>query len=1084
MMKRIVATLFFLSLVLGAIALVIPGFIDWSKHKEGILSQLEPYIDRKIEVGGAVKFRLLPSPQVMLQNVTIANPKGAKSEHLVRLRQLEARMKLGPLLEGRFEVETINFAEPQLYLENLPDGTNNWTGVFRQQEGGITRKADAIKLNSISMTGGTLHYLNQNTGLEWKAEALNLSITANTLFGPYSAAGDMVFNGHSVGVEIKTEKYAPGTPVPLNISFTPKRELPQVKLNGVADLSTGFDLQTEIEISEGSLANLFDEKFLGDIEFLKENTELTGMLNLKGGEATIENISGKFGEKGELSGTLSASFSPGAKPEVTAELTGKNLKVSTKPVFLDVPQGFRAHMKLTGYGIHWQGSYLPTVSLNADSSANEWTIRGLRLENLPGKGLVKLSGVVTPKNRYSAFSIHATADDASKMLSAALLPENNILKALEKSGLLKAVDISGSLDLKPDKISLFGIEGKLGGETAVSGVLNIARDKASFDAHLNFGKADLAKPLSDEYADLMAQVMKSDALLNITVKDFSKGDVAGADFVFKGKVAGGALQIEKLAGRLGPSGSFDVTGKLASVNPLGGMDLQYTLNAGQLGYLSALGLELPPPLWGSNTATLTGKVTGDAQKYDFTVTGKAEAAEVSLTGTATKGNESAYSYQTDVSMKNATWAQIGLPIDKLVAKGAAFDLSAKLSGLRGHYTLSDIKAGGVTGSLSRRDDGYSGTLEADATDFDAWVRNDWKLDDKIDIAFKAKKLLWRETEISNAEFQLEGAPSELKVSRLRGDLWGGSVTAEISSKKLEKGWNGKMKGAIAGAGLQQFAELMDMKGISVGKGDVSFDMTDDDAKMATDWFHGMEGKVEFKLDKLTVERFSPGAVAGLLTNLRGSAPDNAGLQVTRALQSQAATFENVSAAFSLGKGQAVFEGIKLSNADAEVTLRGDYTLGPEKYSVKADVKLKDPAGVPALAVNSSGETEKPATVYTVDAADIVQWLRRQAAPPEPSQPVLELPPSMQLPQETRPEQDPPATSAPVSQEPLEAPHTVIIGGEEPEQTQDPAEESGGDILDVIKRLDDLPEEEQPPVPLQQLSEPEEEIFPEEHEGGY
>lgn len=1082
MMKRIVATLFFLGLVLCGLALVLPGFIDWSRHKEQLLAQLEPYIQRRIEVGGAVSFRLLPNPQIMLQDVTLANPAGAKSPHFVKLRQLEARMKLGPLLRGRFEVENINLAGPEVNLEVLPDGANNWSGIFREAPGDISRTAQATRLNQVSMTDGTLHYINQATGVEAKIENLDLTVGADTLFGPYRAAGSMVYNGAAAGIEIRTERYESGAPVPVNIAFLPKSGMPQVRMSGVADLSSGLGLQGEINVTGGTVASLFQNGLLNGIEFLNEDVELTAMLKLEGGEAKLEDIRAKAGKKGKFSGNVTVAFAQGQKPDVLAELSGKNLKVTTNPVFLDLPESFTARLKLQGYGIHWSGAYLPAVSLSADAGRDDWAIKDLRIDSLPGKASVKLAGVITPKNKYSAFSMQLQTSDLQKTLGAALLPETSILKALEKSGIVRKLDLSCSLDLTPEKISLFGIDAKINGETKASGVLNIARGgkKPGFDAHINFDKGDAAAVFSDGWSGFMAQVMKSGALLDITVGDFTKGDVAASDLVFKGKVADGSLQVEKLAGTIG-SGSFEASGKIGSLNPLAGMDMTYALKAGQLGNLGAFGIEIPPPLWGSHAAGLAGKIQGDAKQFSFTASGKAQAADIILEGTATQGNQGTYVYQTAVSMKKTTWAQLGLPIDSLVAKGGPFDFSAKLSGTRGSYQLAEIKAGSATGALSRSDSGYSGALAVRDIDFDAWTGNGWKVTDALDLKLRGKKMVWRSNDIANPELQLEAGPGRVRASGIRGEIWGGGIAADVSAEKIARGWKGAMKGSITGADLQRLAGLMELKGFNIGVGDLVFDMTDDDGKTEKDWFHGMEGDLSLKADKLTVRKFSPGAVIGLLSETSGSLPAGLAAQVTKAMRAQSSTYAGVEGEFRFGEGKIVIGKLKLANPDASVAVTGSYSLGPETFSIKADVQLKEPAGAPQFGLSRSGKMED-APGYLVDVTPLETWLagqvRKVEEPPPPAEELpLQNPPEEPAPAPSLPEEPPlgvfqddggtpPVRTAPVEVESLDAPPSAAPGEEPVPAEIQPLQEEDDGIGGVLRRLRELPEEPAEKEPLE------------------
>ena len=997
MMKKVVAYLFFLSLFLGAVALVAPSFIDWSKHKDKIVSQLEPYIACKIDVGGKVSFRILPNPQIVLEDVTLANIEGAKAPQLMRLKQLEARMKLGPLLQGRYEIETINLDAPELNFETLPDGTTNWSGVFA--EGGSEGpNAEAVRLSQVSMTGGTLYYLDHATGTEWHVDNLNLATSADTLAGPYRIKGDMRYKNTVVGIEAGTGKYERGVPVPLNIAFTPAENLPQVKFNGVADFAQGLGLQGEVSIAQGTLGSLFDSEFLTGLSFMAEPADITAMLNLKSGEAVLTDIKGKIGKKGDVKGSVAIAFVPGKKPDVTADLDTSDLKVTGKPGFIDVPTGFTPHLKVKARSVTFNGVWLPGITAAIGGTDKDWTIKELRID-LPGKSKVKMAGVVTPKTKYAAYSIQVNTDDAQKMLGGNLFSDANILKSLGASGLVKKLELAGSLDIKGDDISLFDINGKINGTTAVSGVLNIKRGEKppAFDAILNLDKADVTAVLSDEYAGFMEKVMKSDAVLTIHVKDFTKGNLAGSDFVFKGKVADNVLAIESMSGSFSNDGNFTASGKVASLNPLSGMDIDYSVKVSQLGGLSGYGIEIPPPLWGSNSAALKGHVKGDAVAFTFTADGVSQGGDVSLSGSATAGNQGTYAYQNNVEMKNATWAQIGLPVDRLFSEEKPFSFSAKLNGTRSTYQFDGIQANDVTGTLGRRDGKYVGDLTAPEINFDRWVWEDWKLADPIELKFKAKKLVWRSNDVLNAELLLTAAPDEIKVSEMKGELWGGAVNAETTATRKNGSWQGTLKGGITNADLQQFTDLMEMKGFTLGQGDMTLDLAEDSKAQDKNWFHGIDGDIGIKVASLKIHDFSPRAAGRFINDTKGSRAENLAADFTKSLRSEDTTYRNVDAALKIGNAQITIEKLRLQDADAVITVGGAFDMQPETFHAKADIQLKGIAGFPSFAVNRSGPMGKAAD-YSVGIKPVEIWLMNNAAP-EPAVVVPEAAADVNVPEQ-------------------------------------------------------------------------------------
>lgn len=200
-MKRIVATLFFLGMILGMLSLVLPGFINWNKHKDFIVSRLQPYITRQIDVKGDIHFQILPDPVLSMGDVVISGAK-EEADDFIHLKALEAKISFEPLLQGKVIVENINLVEPDIVLSVDGAGRANWSGVlsdkFTQKEtedsANIGGFASSVALNQISLTHGKVTFFHEVTGARASAENLNLVIAAPSLLGPYLVKGDMEYS--------------------------------------------------------------------------------------------------------------------------------------------------------------------------------------------------------------------------------------------------------------------------------------------------------------------------------------------------------------------------------------------------------------------------------------------------------------------------------------------------------------------------------------------------------------------------------------------------------------------------------------------------------------------------------------------------------------------------------------------------------------------------------------------------------------------------------------------------------------------------------------------------------------------------
>ncbi|MEZ0225054.1 MAG: AsmA family protein [Alphaproteobacteria bacterium] len=1058
MMKRIVATLFFLSLILVAVALVAPGFIDWSQHKDRIIAQLKPYLGRQIAVGGQVKFRLIPNPEILLEDVTLSNAEGAKADSFMKLKQLEASIKFQPLLQGRFEVEAINLAEPSLNLEILDDGSANWTGILKEREegtGGLEDAADTVQFNQITMTNGTLHYLNQVTGATWQVDKLNLAVLADTLFGPYKITGDMQYKGAQVAIEAGTGKLG-GAEVPLHVSFNPVESLPQVTLDGTMDTQSGLNMKGDLVIAQGNIASLFDSDFLKGISFLNDEAEVSGVLDVKGGEAKLDGIKAKFGKKGEASGSIAMAFEKGKKPVVTADLSGSNLKVLPKAGFMEVPDGFAARLRLKGKNISWGGASLPGVSVNVDTDKEEWVVKNLRFD-LPGKSVVKMAGVVTPKTKYAAYSIQVTTEDLAVMLKFLPLGEGNALKVLESSAVIKKLDWSSSMDLRSDKLGFADINAKIGENTKISGVLGIGREKTpTFKANLNVDDADIS---GEGWKAFLSGILKAEGDIEISAKNLSRGDLKLPAFSFNGKTGAAGLHINDMSGTFADGGEFKSNGSIAALEPVIGIDIVYNLKTANPGVVAkALGVSLPPPLKNDMPVDIHGHIGGDAKKYTFNADGNG----VFVNGTAETGEGGVETYVNNIKLEGGNaFAMLGLPIDKLV--GAPKELSGELKGTAADFRVSNIDAGGVSGSISRKAGKYDGELTATTLDFDGWLWNGWNVKDDISLKLKAKKLVWHSDEVIGPSLTLEAGPDRVRVSNLTGQIWGGDLNAEASGKRKADAWSGTLKGSAKGVDIGHFVQLMEFRGFTAGNGDLDFDLTSDGDKEAKQWFHGVGGTIGLRASALTIESFAPAGLPDMLASFKKE-PQDLAPEVAKALHSGDTKYDDVQGTFKIGDGKISVETLRLTDAAASIDVKGDYDLGPETFQMTGDIQLKSPADLPPFTVSRSGKMEN-APGYTVNVRPLQDYFAKRQAKDE-TKPVIEtVPPS--------PESLPPEEPRPLIEKPLqletrlpEEPPLEETGTDQPEPPSlpKPEEDVEGVDPDAPIETEQLDAPPQPPVP--------------------
>jgi uncharacterized protein involved in outer membrane biogenesis len=992
MMKRFVTVLFFLSLIFLAAGLVAPSLIDWNRHKDKIVEQLSSSLQRKIDVAGDISLQIIPQPEMMLESVTVANAAEGKSGPFMTLRQLGVRIKFAPLLQGRVEVESIDLIEPVINIEVFGNGKTNWPDVLKEKSADVFSNAAAeVSLNQVRVANGILNYTNQATGSRLRIEDLNLFITADTLLGPYLVTGDIKYRNLPVSIEVKTEKYDGISSLPIEFSFLPSSRMPQVKLNGVIDFQSGIDVQGEMSVAQGDLGSLFGAEFFGNIGFMHDDADLRGVLELKGDQFSLSDIKAKFGQKGELHGKISVQFFRDRKPVVHLDAEGSNLVLTDKSsdVYMDAPGGFAGGIHFKGKNVVWGGNKLGALEIAADFAQKEWKIKSAQIDFSAGSR-IKLAGVAVPASDSATYTIQLTTEDLGKLVGALNPAENSAFKFLGDTGIIRKFALSSSLDVSPSRISFFNMDATIENKTKLSGVLNIDRtsQRPNFVAKLNLAGLDDASFPAQAYEGFLQKLMQSDADIELTMQNLTKNGVKIPEVFLKGAINGQGLDIQDLHGGLPGKGSFALSGHMASIHPLSGVDVAYTLKAEQAQDLAGLlKISLPSPLSTLKNPDIKGGIKGDSAHYTFSADGAVENGDVQLSGSVEPDAQGNDTYQMDFHLqhKNAgdVLTSLGLPIGKLMGDEGALDFSGALRSAGDDYRIDKIQArigaSKSSGSLEKKGGKYTADLIVGKLDLDQWLEGEWPVTHDISLALRGDDLSWKGLHIAQPQLTIEADAASVKIADLHGKVWGGDLSAGLAfTRQPSSSWSSSFKGSLKQADLNMLNTRLGFHGFSTWTGDIDFDL--DTSKNTLDT---ATGSIDAVLSTLTIERFSFDKLGGMIDQWTAVPPALQQLVDDSFRKSGATTFKAVRGKFKADQGKLSIESLNLSNAYGAMELSGSANMKAGTYDISGDLLLKQPPGVQAIRVQRT----PGATDYTVDSKPIEEFVIRNNPVPIEVQPV-------------------------------------------------------------------------------------------------
>lgn len=252
-MKKALYTIGIVLVAFVGAVLVVPGLIDWNDYKTEIAARVRAATGREATLKGDIRLSLLPAPALSVADVSLASLPGAKDPQTVRLKRLDVRVALAPLLSGQIKVETIRLVDPVLVLETLADGRRTWDfapapppgakpgGAAPTTPGPSRASGLAVNLDNIFIENGTVVVRDARANVvrdaraqaEERFEAISARVTAGSLDGPFEAAGSLKARGVTIQYIAALGRLADDRAVPVNVNLS----VPGAKLQSSGTLS-------------------------------------------------------------------------------------------------------------------------------------------------------------------------------------------------------------------------------------------------------------------------------------------------------------------------------------------------------------------------------------------------------------------------------------------------------------------------------------------------------------------------------------------------------------------------------------------------------------------------------------------------------------------------------------------------------------------------------------------------------------------------------------------------------------------------------------------------------------------------------
>jgi len=604
-------------------ALVGPYFLEWQTYRPQIEAQLTQLAGRKVTIGNNITVRLLPAPEVSLENVEIEDPSSQTATPLLKARKLNARLELAPLLRGTFRLASFEMLDPKLNVVMKADGTSNLALLKSNKN---FQHFDKVTLDEVVMRNGAVAFHDQRNDSHYNLQAINAVLSASALTGPMRLSGDFMANGVLRHLKLSLGKFRKAADGKSGVRVRGELKTDEAEAGSNAVLTYVFDGRLNDLANNANFKGKF--QIAGSPEALQvsgDNSELSLEAQVQGDFSTarFDKIAIVFG-RGKRTTALTghakiawahapfridaalkanqinlASLQPASQG--TGQLKALVARLAEKISALD----FAGKMTFDAGGIALGAGQIENMGLTLQFSRGRIYVQRA-LASFPGNTQVTMTGTYRPnsvKRKFSG-SVAFRALDARAFARWALPgPVGDVAYELPRT--FGNVSLKSGFEaddhqfrLKEAKLKLGNASGKMGltyafGARPRFGV-RFGLDKIDIDQMLRTSslvqhKKNTSKVVNAEFAKKLQQFFKAfDANIALSIDDavYRGLQIKQAEAnvkLLKGKLAINQLAVMNMAGaRITASGSLSQLG----LQPRGRIEADVTV--GKFGDLSGL----------------------------------------------------------------------------------------------------------------------------------------------------------------------------------------------------------------------------------------------------------------------------------------------------------------------------------------------------------------------------------------------------------------------------------------------------------------------------------------------------------------
>lgn len=497
MKKFLLTVLFLLIVIIGGIGYFIARSFNAENFQAQIVKTVSEMTGREFTVMGATYVSWIPSPEIILNDVTLANTKGSPRGVMLSIPRVSIQLTWKSLLKNPLVIDKIKLENPVLYLERTSVDSVNWRFSFLEKKAiegsmlGLSNSGSFIqtRIDNLQIKDGVLNYLNEVTNSTLELININGRLTLDSLQGPYLFDGSVQKGENVFLTSLSIKQLMSDVAVPFTLLMNAKDKSLSLDLSGeILTQSKRLDLS-----ATGSFSVEKPNEVLKNLGLLPLNETLNipaqGGLTYssQNGIDSLKNFTIRFGDTEDsvaLTGSVSREnkdgnmFYTGAFAinhldynqwvDIIEHFKKKELNDSKSPNF---------DLKANAQKITYKNNIIRDAALSLSKIGDRVVIHSLNAL-LPGNTSLSSQGgtLLEGDKRGLSLIVNAKSKDFKKLL------ENYVDVSKIPSNVLNEADFEANMLLWKDLFDIDIVSFASGGSN-VSGKLQVQQDKKTV---LNF----------------------------------------------------------------------------------------------------------------------------------------------------------------------------------------------------------------------------------------------------------------------------------------------------------------------------------------------------------------------------------------------------------------------------------------------------------------------------------------------------------------------------------------------------------------------------------------------------------------------